>query len=253
MEIRRYVSIIRRRLLLVVAIIAAALVAGYAITPRGRTYTATSTLYVGSRSIDLAPSSNQISADRYAGLDRLIKTFTAMVSTRPIAQAAVQATGGTRSVDAVTGSSQALQVTDTNLIHVTYTDASPSVAVAMANGVANALVGQIRGVEQRPNATDQVISMYDPARGAAPSTSGLARTLALSGIFGIIAAAALLALLEHLDITVRTSDDAERLLELPVLAVVPAWGHDDPPMSPATVREGLLRAEPPPPGGAQVG
>jgi capsular polysaccharide biosynthesis protein len=253
MEIRRYVSIVRRRWVLVVAIVAAALVAGYLITPRDHSYTATTTLYVGSRSVDLAPQSGQISADRVAGLDRLISTFTALVPTRPIADATARSTGGKRAIGAIMASTKATQVPETNLIKVSYTDRDAGVSVSMANGVASALVDQIRGFEPRPNTSDQVISVYDKARGAGlPSPSELPRNLGLAGIFGLIAAGALLALLEYLDITIRTPDDAERLLELPVLAVVPAWGHDAPVIPAASVREGLLRAAPRR-GGAQVG
>src|SRR4051812_1607872 len=88
MEIRRYVSIVRRRWLLVIVIVVAALGAGWLISSRANTYTATSTLYVGSRSIDIDPRSGQVSGDRVAGLDRLIATFTELARTRPIATAA---------------------------------------------------------------------------------------------------------------------------------------------------------------------
>ena len=51
MELRRYLSILRRRLLLILAIVVAALAAGWLITPRTHQYTASSTLYVGSAAI----------------------------------------------------------------------------------------------------------------------------------------------------------------------------------------------------------
>jgi capsular polysaccharide biosynthesis protein len=254
MEIRRYISIIRRRLILVLTIVAAALVAGYLITPRGRTYTASSTLYVGSRSIDVAPQAGQLSGDRAAGLDRLVQTFTALVPTRPVADAALKATGVNRSPDTVIASTRAEQVTNTNLMRVSFTDPDPTVSTVMANGVASVFVEQIRAFEPRANATDQVISVYDSARGAGLNSSGLQRNMALAGVFGLIAAGAVLALLEYLDITVRSAEDAERLLELPVLAVIPASASELPISAAVTVREGLLRAEPPPPrGGAQFG
>jgi capsular polysaccharide biosynthesis protein len=254
MEIRRYVSIIRRRWILVAAIVAAALVGGFLITPRARSYTATSTLYVGSRAIDLNPQSGQVSADRAAGLDRLIKTFTALVPTRPVAEAAVKATGVQRSPDEVMGGTSAKQLTDTELIQVSYTDRDPDVSTTLANGVAAALVEQIRSFEPRTTPAEQVLTVYDTARGVgAPNPSQLLRNLALAGIFGLIAAGGVLALLEYLDITIRSADDAERLLELPVLAVIPASGNELPISSAVSVRQGLLRAEAPPNGGAQVG
>jgi capsular polysaccharide biosynthesis protein len=254
MEIRRYVSIIRRRLILVVAILAAALAAGFLITPRVRTYTSTSTLYVGSRSIDINPQSGQVSADRAAGLDRLIKTFTALVPTRPVAEAALKATGAKRSPDQVIANTSAKQVTDTELIEVSFTDSDPGVSTMLANGVGSALVEQIRSFEPRASTGDQVLSVYDTARGlGSPNSSGLGRNLALAGIFGLIVAGGVIALLEYLDITIRSADDAERLLELPVLGVIPASGNEVPISAAVSIRDGLLRAEPPPDGDFQVG
>ncbi|MCU1428685.1 MAG: Chromosome partitioning protein, partial [Actinomycetia bacterium] len=162
MEIRRYLSIVRRRLLLIVVILIAALGTGFVITPRDHNYTATSTLYVGSRAIDVNPTSGQQSGDRVAGLDRLIATFTALLPTRPIAQAAVTATKVARSPDQVAGSTSAKQVVNTDLISVSYTDRDPAVSQLLANAVAASLVAQIRAFEPRDSkaAAGQVVSVY---------------------------------------------------------------------------------------------
>jgi capsular polysaccharide biosynthesis protein len=45
--------------------------------------------------------------------------------------------------------------------------------------------------------------------------------LLLAALFGFLGAAALAFLLEYVDVTVKNPADAERRLELPVLAVVP--------------------------------
>src|SRR4051794_35112151 len=103
MEIRHYLSILRRRWLVATFVIAAALAAGWLITPRADQYTATSTLYVGSRSINIDPGSGELSADRAAGLDRLITTFIALVRTQPIASAATTRAHAPRSPGEVAG------------------------------------------------------------------------------------------------------------------------------------------------------
>src|SRR5690349_1047746 len=103
----------RRRAALIVCIVAAAVAAGWLVAPRTHTYTATSTLYVGSRSIDINPTSGQVSADRAVGLDRLITTFTALVRTRPIAIAAEESARIARSPDSVIANTRAQQVPNT--------------------------------------------------------------------------------------------------------------------------------------------
>jgi capsular polysaccharide biosynthesis protein len=227
MEIRRYLSIIRRRLFLVLAIIVAAVVAGWLVTPRNDTYTATTTLYVGSHSIDLNPQSGVISGDYVSGLNRLITTFAEMASTRPIAVGALQRTHANRLPGGVAGRTKAQQVTNTNLIDVSYTDADPAVAQQLANAIASSLVDQVRTFEAPTNsaAGTNVLSVYDRAqRPTVANPSSLKRNLTLALLFGVVVAAALVALLEYLDITLRSADDAERELELPVLGVIPSFG-----------------------------
>ena len=43
-------------------------------------------------------------------------------------------------------------------------------------------------------------------------------------LFGLLVGAALVFLLDYLDLSLRSTDDVERLLELPVLGVIPAFG-----------------------------
>jgi capsular polysaccharide biosynthesis protein len=236
MELRRYLSIVRRRLLLVIAIVAAALAAGYLITPRDDTYTATTTLYVGSRSIDIDPRA--VSGDRVAGFDRLIATFTAMIRSEPVARAAARAADVDRSASDVRARTQAEQVQNTNLIAVSVTDRDPATARALANEVADAFVAQIEKFEPR-NGDEQVdvASVYERALlPTSPNPSPLLRNLILAALLGLVIAGGAVALLEHLDISLRSTDDVERRLELPVLGVVPALGDELPVTPAASVR-----------------
>jgi capsular polysaccharide biosynthesis protein len=228
MDIRRYVAIVRRRLPLVLAIVVAALIAGWLITPKAASYTATTTLYVGSRSVDINPTSGQVSGDRVAGLDRLITTFSAMATSRPIAADAAKKVHQARSADQIQGNTTAQQVPETDLIDISVTDGNADVSRALADAVGTSLVEQIRAFEPRSadSTSEQVISLYEPA--TTPSHAnpkGIVRNLVLAGLFGVLAAGALLALLEYLDVTLRSTDDVESQLELPVLAVVPGLGR----------------------------
>jgi len=229
MELRRYLSIIRRRLLLIVAVIAAALVAGWLITPQIDTYTASATLYVGSNSLDVRPYSGEVTGDRVAGFDRIIKTFTALLPSQRVALDGIDEAGVDRSGPAVAGSTTAAQVENTNLIRLSVTDSNPRVARALANGISDAFVEQINEVEPAGDQPNQVISVYERARTpAVPDPSNVLRNLALAGLLGIVVAGGLVALLEHLDISFRSMDDVERRLELPVLGVIPALGSHMP-------------------------
>ncbi|HEX4490324.1 MAG TPA: hypothetical protein VH914_03875 [Acidimicrobiia bacterium] len=245
MELRRYLSILRRHVVLVLAIVLAAVAAGYLVAPKGHTYTATSTLYVGERSIDIAPTSGQISGNRVAGFDRLIGTFSAMVSTDKVAAAAITAAHVDRGPGQVASETTAKQPTGTNLIRISVTDRSAAASQALADGAASALIDQVRSFEPRATtgASDQVLSLYESAPPATVNHSPLKRDLGLAALLGLIVAGIVLALLEHLDITVRSAEDAERELDVPVLAVVPSLGRRLPLSPTASADERLPRAK----------
>jgi capsular polysaccharide biosynthesis protein len=236
MELRRYLSIIRRRLLLIVAIVIAALAAGWLITPQTDSYTASATLYVGSTSLDVRPYSGEVTGDRVVGFDRIIKTFTALLPSQTVTRAGIEQAGVDRSAGSVTAATTATQIENTNLIQLSVTDSDPRVARALANGVSDAFVEQVNDIEPSDQ-RDQVISVYEPAKTpAAPDPSNLLRNLALAGLLGLVIAGSVVALLEHLDISFRSVDDVERRLELPVLGVIPALGNHMPVATSARVQ-----------------
>jgi capsular polysaccharide biosynthesis protein len=242
MELRRYITIVRRRLPLVVAVLIAALAAGYLITPKAKTYTASTVLYVGSRSISVDPRSGQVSGDRVIGFDRLIKTFSAMIQSEPAAKAAIDDASVNRSVGTVNGETKAEQVENTNLIRVSVTDTDRATARALANSISDSFVQQVNQFEPRDQPADQVLSVYQRAGlPGAPNSRGLARNMVLAGLLGLVAAGALIALLEYLDISLRSAEDVERQLELPVIGVVPALGNELPASGPAKARSAAPR------------
>jgi capsular polysaccharide biosynthesis protein len=242
MEVRRYLSIVRRRALLILVIIAASLVAGYLVTPKQKTYTATSTLYVGQQTIDIDPRSGIVNGSYAQGVDRLITTFLEMLKSRRIARTGIQDTGVERTTTEVQAAVTAVQPIATNLINLSVTDPDPATARALANGIGKAFENQINDLQ--PTSTDEpIVSFFERASlPTVPEPSDLIRNMGLAFVFGIIVAGGLVALLEHLDITLRSNDDVERHLELPVLGVIPALGERLPTPPPARV-EGLEQVQ----------
>ena len=87
------------------------------------------------------------------------------------------------------------------------------------------------------------MSFYEKASlPTVPKPNDLIRNMGLAFVFGIIVAGGLVALLEHLDISLSSNDDVERHLELPVLGVIPALGERLPTPPPARV-EGLEQVQ----------
>ena len=227
MELRRLWLLIWHRKLLIVLMVAAAIAAGYETTPKVSNYEAVSTLFVG----DPQYNAGGFSSDLQQGTQELADTFATMVPSLSVAEAAVEATGVARAPGQVVGETRSFVYPDTTLIYIEVVDPDPVVAQSLANGMAQAFVTQIAKLD--PVTTDAnggAIPAQSPASvfqlaflPSVPLSDGLGRNLILSGLFGLLAAAGLVLLLDYLDLTVRSPDDLERRVGLPVLGVIPFY------------------------------
>ncbi|MGH9186391.1 MAG: YveK family protein [Acidimicrobiales bacterium] len=233
MEFYRYLTIIRRRWLLVIITVAAAVFAGWAITPRDSQYTATSTIYVGNRIIDFQGAG--LSVDRALALDRLLGTFSLMIDAKPVATEAINRTGVDRNPEEVVDATTVAPPFGTQLLNIRVTDRDPRVARDLANGLADAFRDQVEEYEGGDIDSETGTSgegdlpsglpayVYERATlPTAPQPSDLLHNILLGGLFGLVASILLAFTLEYLDLTVRSASDAERRLDLPVLGVVPS-------------------------------
>jgi capsular polysaccharide biosynthesis protein len=233
MELRRYLALIRSRWLLVGLTVVIALGAAWQITPKGERYTARSTLYIGSRTID--PDTRDLSADRANALDRLVLTFGIMIDSEPVAARAIELTGAQTSPGALVAATTTAAEPATQLLYIDVVDSDPAVARALANGLADAFVEAVQDFEPGTTTGEEgdipVLPAYIFERARLPTepeSSGLLKNLLLGGLLGLAVAVAVVLLLDYLDVSIRTPDDAERLIELPVLGVIPSLGSDFP-------------------------
>ena len=223
MELRRYLNVLRRRWLLLVVSSLCGLVAAYLTLPSGSTYMAETTIYVGNRQF----ASGSLSEDQNQGVERVARTFAVMIASEPIARDAVQRTGINASSAQVAARTTAVVIPGTTLIRITYHDADPSQARALANAISDALVEKVQTFE--PGAVGgegevPILPAYVFARAdlpVVPEGNGATGRLLTGAVFGFVLAAGVAFLLDYLDITPRSADDLERHLGLPVLGVVP--------------------------------
>jgi capsular polysaccharide biosynthesis protein len=214
------------RKLLVLAMIVAALAAGYAVTPRTSVYRSSAYLFVGTAN---DTPYGVFSADLQAGQAFLATTFATMVPTEAVAERAVASTGIPRSPGQVVAETKAGVVTGTSLLVITGMDPDPVIAQRMTNGVAQAFVELAEKIDpvtttinNSPSAPRSPVSITQEATlPVVPLSNGLTQTLILSGLFGLVAAVALILLLDYLDLSVRSAEEVEQRVGLPVLGVVP--------------------------------
>jgi len=202
------------------------MLAGFLITPRDATYTAEARLYVGSRSIDV-DQAGEVSNDRLTGLGFLANSYATMLSTRTAAEQALAASEVSLTVDEAERAITAFAEPASLLITMRVVHADPSVARDLANGLADSFVTLLRDQESQlalPSDADvpPPVSVFEHAvLPTTPEPSSLFRNLILSAMFGLLVAIAVVVLLEYLDLTIRSADDAQHRLQLTALGAIP--------------------------------
>jgi capsular polysaccharide biosynthesis protein len=237
LELRRYLAILRRRILLIVVTVAVGVGAAVAATPRTHTYVATSVIYVGPRAFNF--NTNQVTGnnDSILAVEAVLTTFSKMIDSQPTASDAVTNTGVERSPAGVVAQTTVSAEPSTQLLDVKVTDSDPTVAERLANGMADAFIQKVQSYQPGTQATSGPTSATAAQPGTAPTapayvfsraglpispeSTGLLKNLGLGALLGLLAASGLAFLLEYLDVTIKGAGDAERQLDLPVLGIIP--------------------------------
>jgi len=222
--------VLRRRRALIIVTLLAALFAAYLITPRKAPYVAQASLYVGAQNVNINPGVNDVTGDRQVGLNYLANSYAHLIVTRTVAEKALASSAVPRTYDDVKNEIAASTELQTQIITVTVSDTDPTVAERLANAVADNFVELINAQErlQNPtvnpaaNAAPAPVSVFEHAvLPTTPQSTGLFRNLLLGLLFGLVVAVGIVILLEYLDLTIKSADDARHRLQLPVLGALP--------------------------------
>lgn len=207
-------SVIRRRILLIVAVpvaVAAAawLISAYALTP---SYRASTTLWViQQESVNLDYTTLMTNRD-------LTTTYAQVARSRSVLERALSnlnVRGLT--VEQLQARLSVRPVPDTEIIELSVTDTDPRRAASLADAVAAAFISRLSGFVKLEN-----VSVVDPAR--LPNVPVVPRpglNAAVAGAFGLLTIIGLAFIWEYADTTLGTVESIERGLGLIALAAIP--------------------------------
>jgi len=106
---------------------------------------------------------------------------------------------------------------DTEIIRISVKDNDPARAAIIANKVGEIFMAEVVKKMKIDN-----VHVIDPARiPEEPVQPNIRLNIAISAVLGVMVGLVLVFLLEYLDNTIKTPDDVQKYLELPVLGSVP--------------------------------
>jgi len=110
---------------------------------------------------------------------------------------------------------------ETEIIRITVQDKDPGFAMDLANALAQVFMEQVVSIMKLDN-----VQIIDVAK--IPEEPVKPRPLlntAIAGVLGVMLGMGVVFLIEYLDNTIKTPEDIERYLGLPVLGIIPM--HDE--------------------------
>ncbi len=220
LSLRDILGVLWRRLwvILLVAAVLAGSAVGFSFlqTP---TYEASIKILVGQEQEGGAP--NNLGSD-VQGLQQITQTMAEAVSTRPVAEAVIQEQNLRTTPEDFLENLGVEQVASTQFIEVTYEDTSPEEARRITNTVGEVFSDQVSEISPSANAITATV-WEEAAVPDSPASPNLLRDGLLALVLGTMLGAGLAFLLEHLDDSWRSPEEAERVSGVPTFGVIPQF------------------------------
>lgn len=148
---------------------------------------------------------------------QLVETYREIALSRRVMTLAVEMGDLPYSADDLRGKLTFEGVRDTELINLTATDPDPELARDMANVVAAAFMEEVIEIMNIEN-----VSVVDDAvTPDGPVSPRVGRNVAVAFLVGLMGAFGLVFLLEYVDQTLKDPVEAQRLLNIPVIGLIP--------------------------------
>lgn len=217
-SLKEYFLIIRNRigliiLLTVISVVTSGLVSFFVLKPEYQTFT---TLIVG-KPKDYQNVDNKLDYNDLLLNQKLVSTYGELVKTRAVADEVIENLGLDISYKDFREKVNVNLVKDTEIIKLEVVDTDPILAAEIANETAQVFMENVKDIMMVENV--QVID-----RAQVPDMPIKPRpklNMAIAGVLGLMVGIFLVFLLEYLDNTIKTPDDVEKYLGLPVIGTIP--------------------------------
>ena len=218
-DLRRVFSAIVRKswLVAIVAVVSAVIAflgTFFLITPE---YQAAAKFYVNNSSISVGGASVSISSGDLVTSRNLVDSYIVILNTRETLNDVVDYAGVNLTYPAVKKMISAASVDETEIFQVTVTSTNPQEAEKIANAIAYILPKRIGNIIEGTSAK-VVEAAVVPANPSSPSYTS---NTIIGFLLGFCLTAAMIALQEVLDVTIRTEEDLTQCCDLPILTAVP--------------------------------
>lgn len=215
LSVRDILQVLRRRMLviLLLALISAAAAVGFSLlkTP----------VYEASISVLVGQDQGVVTEDASAatGLAQVTQTMAELAHTRTVAEEVIQEMGLSVTPEGFLENMTVEQTAETQVIQISYADPDPERATEVANTTGEIFSDQVAEVSPEANAVTATVWERASAPDS-PSSPQPLRNGALALVMGLMLGVGLAFLLEHLDDSWRSPEEAEKVSGVPTFGVI---------------------------------
>lgn len=148
----------------------------------------------------------------------LINTYNVIITSPRILEPVIEELKLNRSVAAVREQMSVGSEQDSQVVRITVQDESPALAVQLANTTANVFQREIVDIMNVDNVS--ILSAAELSDNQTPVSPNPPLNMAIALVLGLMVGVGLAFLLEYLDNTIKTEDQIEDILGIPVLGTV---------------------------------
>jgi capsular polysaccharide biosynthesis protein len=208
---------LKKRLTLIISItliamIVSGIVSYFVITPE---YKSSTQILVNQAKDD---SSATINTGEVQANVQLISTYSVILKSAAILNIVKEELNLDMSVSTLNSKITVESAQGSQVMTVSVTDSDPTVALQIANKTAEVFEKEIKNIMSIDNVT--VLPLAEDQENQSPVSPNPPLNIAIAAVVGLMIGVGLAFLLEYLDNTVKTEQDIEKLLELPVLGAI---------------------------------
>lgn len=215
-DLKEYFYIIKKRawiiaLITVTAMIASGIISFFLLSP---VYETKTTLIVNTEQVN---ETNTITGDQLNVTQKLTLTYGEIIKSRTVIDEVIQALNLNMEYGEVSKMITVSPVKDTQIIAITVQDTNPQRAADIANTIPRVFTKEVKRITKANS-----VEVIDKAVVAEnPIKPNKVMNIAIAGVLGVMIGLFIIFVLEYMDNKIKTPQDIEKHIELPILGVIP--------------------------------
>lgn len=215
-DLREYLAIIKKKAWIIAAITAvttfvSAFLSFFVLSP---VYEAKTTLIVNTNQ---SSEDNRITGDEFNVTQRLAVTYGEIIKSRTVLEPVIKNLGLDITYEELSKMVTVSPVKDTQIINISVQDTNPLKAKDIANSIPEVFTKEVKRIT-KANSVEVIDKAVEPL---SPIKPNKLMNVLIAFVLGIMIGLFVVFLIEYMDNKMKTPQDVEKHLDLPILGVIP--------------------------------